>query len=287
MLKGFTVIEVALGASEAGPGATQYVYAKRHGQGKNADEKTSRTLFVVNLPPSASFASVKRLFAQLVPGTVISGFVQQRSTEDPIDYSRLTLEMEAQVEAVEHLERGLAGDTVPAIPPNTLLVEFVDKQNLAQFVLKVGDAPRGEWVVETPTGQARYRAANQKRYVEEALGLQQHILEQLTAFQRREAAAMAEVQAAARARPVVDEDGFTLVVLLHRKTKQGILGAVQRAAAQEPAVLAKLKKKERADFYRFQIRERKKQEMQGLLDKYKQDQQRVEAMRQRRRFKPY
>ena len=50
---------------------------------------------------------------------------------------------------------------------------------------------------------------------------------------------------------------------------------------------AKMKKKEKQDFYRFQLRERKKEEMNELLRKFKSDQEKVKTMRDKKRFRPY
>ena len=87
---------------------------------------------------------------------------------------------------------------------------------------------------------------------------------------------------------IVDEDGFTLVVGSHTKTKAGMLGKQKLLQAKEQErSKKKLKRKEKDDFYRFQLREKKKAEMNDLLHKFKQDQERVKVMKERKRFRPY
>ena len=49
----------------------------------------------------------------------------------------------------------------------------------------------------------------------------------------------------------------------------------------------KKKSKEKKDFYRFQIREQKKQEMNSLLKRFKEDQDKIKDLKEKKRFKPY
>ena len=87
---------------------------------------------------------------------------------------------------------------------------------------------------------------------------------------------------------LVDEDGFQLVVGSHRKTKAGILGKQNLASTVESEKAKnKMKKKEKQDFYRFQLRQRKKEEMNELLSKFKSDQEKVRLMKEKKRFRPY
>ena len=73
-----------------------------------------------------------------------------------------------------------------------------------------------------------------------------------------------------------------------RKTKAGILGKQKLAATVESEkAKSKMKSKEKQDFYRFQIRQRKKEEMNDLLNKFKMDQEKVRVMREKKRFRPY
>ncbi|CAK7271659.1 hypothetical protein SEPCBS119000_004719 [Sporothrix epigloea] len=97
-------------------------------------------------------------------------------------------------------------------------------------------------------------------------------------------------QLAHRMRNVPDEDGFITVT-------RGTTGGAGRgmAARQQEAALARAKqlaKQERqqqdmTNFYRFQLRERKKDEQLELQRKFQEDRKRVEAMREKRsNFKP-
>ncbi|CAK7208499.1 hypothetical protein SCUCBS95973_000123 [Sporothrix curviconia] len=104
-------------------------------------------------------------------------------------------------------------------------------------------------------------------------------------FQEAEAAELAR-----RMRNVPDEDGFVTV-------SRGTTGGAGRgvAARQQEAALARAKqlaKQERqrqdmTNFYRFQLRERKKEEQLELQRKFQEDRKRVDAMREKRgKFRP-
>ncbi|CAK7202578.1 hypothetical protein SEUCBS139899_005302 [Sporothrix eucalyptigena] len=106
-------------------------------------------------------------------------------------------------------------------------------------------------------------------------------------FNQQEAEA---AELARRLRNVPDEDGFVTVT-------RGTTGGASRggAARQQEAALARAKqlaKQERqrqdmTNFYRFQLRERKKEEQLELQRKFQEDRKRVAAMREKRgKFKP-
>lgn len=97
--------------------------------------------------------------------------------------------------------------------------------------------------------------------------LSNEVSQALVEFDRAEKESMESLQ---KQTQLVDEDGFTLVVGSHRKTKAGILGKQKLAATVElDKANSKLKKKEKEDFYRYQLRQKKKDEMTELLHKFK------------------
>ena len=127
-----------------------------------------------------------------------------------------------------------------------------------------------------------------KQYQKQILdpnSLTEEVSQALIDFDKAEQQSIEELQLQ---RNLVDEDGFTLVVGSHRKTKAGILGK-QKLASTVGVVKAqsKMKSKEKQDFYRFQLRQRKKEEMNELLNKFKLDQEKVRMMKEKKRFRPY
>lgn len=75
-----------------------------------------------------------------------------------------------------------------------------------------------------------------------------------------------EAEKQARKNRIVDEDGFELVTYSRKRNMPD---------APEPP---RKKKKELVDFYRFQIREKKREELAALRNKFEADKRRVEAM---------
>lgn len=105
-------------------------------------------------------------------------------------------------------------------------------------------------------------------------------------FSQAEARELSDVKSLAGQ---VDADGFTLVVSSNRKSRGDIAAPVAMTAEEvEANALKKNKKsKEKKDFYRFQIREQKKQEMNGLLRRFREDQEKIKELRDKKRFRPY
>ncbi|GLT66695.1 hypothetical protein SLA2020_390480 [Shorea laevis] len=87
------------------------------------------------------------------------------------------------------------------------------------------------------------------------------------------------------------EGGWTVVV--HHKGRKkttdaesGVtVGSVAQAAVEDR--MAKKKHKELGDFYRFQKREAKRNELLMLQSKFEQDRKRIQQLRAARKFKPY
>lgn len=103
-----------------------------------------------------------------------------------------------------------------------------------------------------------------------------------TAYNRKEAEA---ADAARKLRSEPDQDGFVTV------TRGGRAAPASRSEAEEARQKMmerqSKKKSETKDFYRFQLRERRKQEQVALLKRFQEDRQKVEAMRHKRgKFKP-
>lgn len=103
-----------------------------------------------------------------------------------------------------------------------------------------------------------------------------------TAFNRKEQEA---IELAKRLRNEPDEDGFVTV------TKGGRAAPASRKEAEKAKdrmVEKEAKKKsELKDFYRFQLRERRKDEQQALVKRFEEDRKRVSDMRQKRgKFRP-
>ena len=96
----------------------------------------------------------------------------------------------------------------------------------------------------------------------------------MTAFAEREAA---EANAQKKQRQEVDADGFTTV------TKGGRTAPAKQHVAKEISEKQKSKQKVLQDFYRFQSREKMKQQAGELVRKFEQDKEKVLRMKERRK----
>ncbi|KAI8073879.1 ribosomal RNA-processing protein 7-domain-containing protein [Gongronella butleri] len=87
----------------------------------------------------------------------------------------------------------------------------------------------------------------------------------------------------------MDDDGFVVVSRFKRKrnTDGEIQVSVANAAAVRDFDPSKTKKKELVDFYRFQLREKKQNELADLRKRFEQDKAKISQLKQARKFKPY
>lgn len=282
-IKGFHVLKLRLPESEG----AHYVYFRKHevkpGQTPAALNLLGRLMFLFNVPVESNLHTVKKYFQQVAIGATVENYIPSLLTDCEedffVDLTRLTSDLQYQADPVREVALKL--------PKLCGIVTFIDKaalqlafNNLKKLAV---DAKATNWPVE-PLG-ALYLRKKYRQQIYDTGELSESVSSALADFNRAEQESKEELQ---RSTQLVDEDGFTLVVGSHRKTKAGILGKQKFAQTEgSERALKKLKKKEKEDFYRFQLREKKKAEMNDLLQKFKHDQERVQQMRERKRFRPY
>ncbi|KAI8969744.1 ribosomal RNA-processing protein 7-domain-containing protein [Pilobolus umbonatus] len=81
----------------------------------------------------------------------------------------------------------------------------------------------------------------------------------------------------------MDEDGFTVVV--RHKNMKSSDGSISVGAAAENS--QPKKKKELVNFYRFQMRQKKEEELVELRKRFEEDKVKIARLKQTRKFKPY
>lgn len=90
---------------------------------------------------------------------------------------------------------------------------------------------------------------------------------------------------------LLDEDGF--IIVQRTSGKYGRAGASADSGGSVGVAKANFKENDRKkstgleDFYRFQLRERKREELAGLRRRFEEDKAKVEKLKAGRRFKPY
>ncbi|KAH3673139.1 hypothetical protein WICMUC_003862 [Wickerhamomyces mucosus] len=281
-IKGFQVIPVTLSASryfKTEEPIKHYMYAKKH-QSNTDKEIAERSIFLINPPINASLSTIRVFFKKISPESLIENFLLNIENLDyDINLTKLTSDLYDD----EEINTGLR------LPSGSSLVVFVDKSaaNLALSKLKKYSRSKDlyEWNSKSEE-PASVRFI--KKFKSEILPLEEtseFVSKELQEFENRELESKKNLQ---EMKTLVDEDGFTLVVGKNRKTKKGILGKISGATDfHKQDTDKKMKKKEKQDFYRFQLRERKKLEMNELLKKFKDDQERIKELKEKKRFRPY
>ncbi|KAI5957585.1 hypothetical protein KGF57_003279 [Candida theae] len=276
-IKGFHVLPVNI----PGTKSTHYIYFRKHDSRTNPDTSNNTSIFMCNLPILSELQTIKRYFQTVALGATIESYTESyltNSTEDIwLDLTKLTSD----------LELGNTDETASKLPKNCAIVSFVDKSSfqLAFNSLKKlsSSAQVSTWPMREVT--TSYFLDYYKSKILDKEKLSEEVAQALKDFDSAEQESIENLQNQAN---LVDEDGFQLVVGSHRKTKAGILGKQNLASTVESEKAKnKLKKKEKQDFYRFQLRQRKKEEMNELLSKFKTDQEKVRLMKEKKRFRPY
>lgn len=283
-IKGFQILSVRLPESNG----THYIYFRKHdvkgNQSATSQYISGRLMFIFNLPIETNIATLKKYFQQVAIGATIESYYPSMVTDSEedvyIDLSRLTSDIDYQ-------QDGHILDITLKLPKNCGIVTFIDKASfqLAFNSLKKlsNDSKSTNWPMSVLG--SKFLLGKYKEQICDPAELAASVSSALSDFNRAEQESREDLK---RQTELVDEDGFTLVVGSHRKTKAGIMGKQKYAATiGSENAKAKIKKKEKEDFYRFQLREKKKAEMTDLLKKFKQDQERIKVMKEKKRFRPY
>lgn len=273
-IKGFKVLQVRL------PGCKNihHIYFKKH-EGKGSDDKS---LFMCNLPVFTDLKIIKKFIQDIAIGATVQSFIPSYLTDSLadiyIDLGVLTSDMELTPDI---------NDIYTKIPKNCGIVSFIDKSafqlassNLKQFVQ---NQKVYNWSEPENSG-SNYYLNLYKSQILNTETLSNQVSQSLIEFDELQKASRDNLQ---RQSELVDEDGFTLVVGNQNKTKTGIMGQQKLGGGEVLDSKSKKNNKEKQDFYRFQLRQRKKDEMNDLLKKFKADQEKVRLMKEKKKFKPY
>lgn len=288
-IKGFLPLEITLPAAANLPESTHICYLKPHlSKNENEQTETTSSIFLINPLPCWNLNNVKKLFKQINTSCHVENVLVRES----VDNSRISsigsginYDLHINLSILTNEEFGNELSAEERLPFGSSVIKFLDRDSFELFLTSLKKVNNKKLIYEfnkEDTGSGKYS----KVVYEDKELLEKQVTKNLIEFQNREKIATEELE---NMRTIVDDDGFTLVIGSQNKTKADILGTMKKKADLEKDTehVKKEKKKEKQDFYRFQIRERKKNEMSELLLKFRQDQQRVKAMKERRKFKPY
>ncbi|KAI1199458.1 ribosomal RNA-processing protein 7-domain-containing protein [Nemania serpens] len=284
--------------------ATHYIYMRRNAP-KIATPNDSRSLYLANVPADSTEAHFRALFSSLVgAGRFESITFEQdkdsaKTSHEPAQAERLAKHHKKRKREDEELQNRREEEA--ARLPDTwtrelhrsgssaiaLLADEKSVDSVLKAVKKLKKTKKypiwGEGAkIDAPAfGTQWLRAHNRLTYPGND-AVQAVVDAYFTLFNRKEEEAQ---QLAKRLRNEPDEDGFVMV------TRGGRNAPARRDEAEEAKqkMLDKQQKKkdETQDFYRFQLREKRKAEQMELLKKFDEDRKKVQAMREKRgKFRP-
>ncbi|KAI5359421.1 Putative ribosomal RNA-processing protein [Septoria linicola] len=271
--------------------ATHYLYLRPNAP-KVPSESTPREVFLVNVPVDTTEAHVKHLFASQLGGARVESVAFEGARVG----KGISAPVAPAVQSGKKRKRDVTDEEgateAGALPEvwdrhvrrsgSSAIVTFVDQES-AKLAMK--EAKRaikskaeitwGEGLINLPSlGSARYKTHHALRFPDHA-ALQDSVDAFMASFAAQEEARAKQL---ARLRNEPDADGFITVT---RGGRQGP-GRAEEARAKEEEFKKREKSRIKEDFYRFQTREKRKEEQQGLVHKFEEDRRRVEEMRKRR-----
>ena len=305
MAEEFSIFPVAIPPLPSYPvDATHYIYLRRNAP-KIATADDSRSLFLSNVPADSTEAHFRALFASLVGAGRFESirFEDDRNTAtsapEPVQAARLAAHQKKRKREDEELQY-LKEEAAAQLPENwsrrlhrsgssavAVLVDEKSVDSVLKAVRKLKKSKKypvwGEGVMDKapPLGAQWLRTHNKLTYPGNDV-VQATVDAYFTVFNWKEEEA---IQLAKRLRNEPDEDGFVTV------TRGGRAAPARRDEAEE-AKRKMLEKQQRKmddtqNFYRFQLRERRKAEQADLLKRFAEDKKKVNAMKEKRgKFRP-
>lgn len=295
-ISGYSVLPIDLPPVPSFPNpATHYLYLHPH-EPRVPDPDSSRSLFIVNVPVTTTETHLRHLFgAQLSSGRVErvefhDTAAKKSTTIIATQTTTITNPKKRKRETTEELQLELDTAEFPRTWDRELhssgahaIVVFVDRLSMEASLKAAKKAAKtrtkivwGQGIEEgrfPALGIQRYKSHNKLRYPARA-ELLRTVNDYMTIFGRFEEARLRE---ATRGAEVPDEDGFVTVT---RGPK--INNVAREEEMRELMEKHKEKNKGLQDFYRFQMREKRKGRQTELLRKFEEDKRKVEEMRRRR-----
>ncbi|KAK1593361.1 meiotic recombination protein DMC1 [Colletotrichum navitas] len=302
---GFVILSVKLPALPSCPITALHEIRVRRNAPKIPTEIDDRSLFLKNVPVDSTDAHFRQVFAALVgPGRFESiAFEDERKTTtaiDPAQAVKVTGFGKKRKRDEQEAEERAKEEEVARLPEiwtrrlrksgSSAIVLLADEKSV-ELVMKAikktskskkfpiwgeGVSPDfselgSQWITAHMQLARCDKAATQKSV---------HAFFNVFNRKEKEAAEMAK-----RLRNEPDEDGFVTVVRGGRVAPGNKTEAEE--ARQKMVDKAEKKKSETTDFYRFQLRERRKAEQAALMKRFDEDRKKVEAMKEKRgKFRP-
>lgn len=289
--------------------ATHYLYIRKNAP-KISTPDDSRSLFVTNAPVDSTRLHFRALFAALVGAGRFESvtFEDERKAASqaltdllPAQAARLAPHSKKRKRADEEAERAREEEETARLPEpwsrplrrsgGTAVVVLADEKSVEKVLKAVGKVNKsGKYPVwgagvpeQSRTLGSKWLAAHYRLTYPDKTAVEAAVDAFFTVYNRREKEA---AELAKRLRNEPDEDGFVTVTRGGGRTAPAKRQEAEEAR-RKMVEKAEKKKQELSNFYRFQLREKKKEEQAELVKRFEEDRKRVEAMRQKRgKFRP-
>ncbi|KAF4987167.1 hypothetical protein FGRMN_10506 [Fusarium graminum] len=300
----FSILLIKIPATPSYPETAIHEVRIRRNAPKTPTANDSRSLFLKNIPADSTEAHFRAVFTQLVGAGRFESisFEDESRTLLPIDPAQATKltalvkkRKRGDVEA-EEKEREEEAAQLPQIwsrrvqrSSSTAIALLADEKSV-QLVLKAitklqKNKKYPSWdsdLSDVPSLGSTWIASHLQLSRVDKPATQKAVHAFFSAFNRKEKEA---IELAKRLRNEPDEDGFVTV------TRGGRAAPASKNEAEEAKrkmiERATKKKSETQDFYRFQMRERRKAEQMALVKRFQEDKRKVDAMREKRgKFRP-
>lgn len=308
----FTVLSIILQSKVLNKDVKHYIYIKAYDP-KIPDEESTRSLFLVNIPVTTTESQLRHLFTTQLSGGHIETvyFAEQdgssnsiiattkssasASAEPPGKSQTLGKRKRQSQITIQDLETTLSTTALPSTFPtqfhatgSTAIITFLDRPSrdlTLRAVRKaskptspihplIWSAPSNSNTQSLPLGTSRYQSNRQLTFPSRStlLSLTDTFMTTYTQLEQLRS----DLSAKKRAEP--DEDGFVTVT----RGSKGVVKADELEAIKAREEAKRRKNVGLDDFYRFQVRERRRGEREGLEGRFEGDRRRVEEIRRRR-----
>lgn len=304
----FSILPISIAPVPSYPKQTVHHLYIRKNEPKIPTPDDSRSLFLTNVPTDSTHLHFRALFTSLVGAGRFESvtFEDERKPSSqaladllPAQAARLASHSKKRKREDEDLQHAKEEESA-RLPSTwtrqlrraggTAVVVLADEKSLEKVLKAVTKANKtgkypvwGEGVAQSAALGSKWLKAHIRLSFPDKDAVEAAVDAFFTVYNTREKEA---AELAKRLRNEPDEDGFVTV------TKGGGRTAPARREEAEEArrkmvEKADKKREELSNFYRFQLRERKKEEEAELVKKFEEDRRRVEAMREKRgKFRP-
>ncbi|KAJ1667388.1 hypothetical protein IW140_000899 [Coemansia sp. RSA 1813] len=318
-ISGYKILPVRFGSTTEeendGSGSVHYLYFKQHNGGKSGDvlTPTTRTLYMYNLPADTTERDIRRLFQGVarIARVMFHGVVGQDAIKSNAMSGKMMSELASAMAGVtdgqtknqkknkKQRKDGDSEEEIKPVPRTQLLrsgasahIVLLEDEEMAKVMSMKAETVR-EWLARDAEGiqnPLEYRGLS--RYIYEHRAAQPPIAllktEVDSYMAKFEEAQYERDRMLTQQQNVPDADGFVTVMRRGRNTRNNDGSVFVTAASVEEAREAGRKKVTTfGNMYRFQMRERKNDQLLELRKKFEEDKEKITRMRQSRLFRPY